>query len=87
MLIHRESRKVSRGKIKDVKLCTYHDDYPFYTQSVLEMNFSSYIFVFVYLYSFSAGGLSPKFLIIDDGWQETVNEYRKEGEPDIEGIQ
>lgn len=39
------------------------------------------------LQSFSAGGLSPKFLIIDDGWQETVNEYRKEGEPDIEGIQ
>ncbi|KAA0057808.1 putative galactinol--sucrose galactosyltransferase 2 isoform X1 [Cucumis melo var. makuwa] len=39
------------------------------------------------LQSFSAGGVSPKFLIIDDGWQETINEYRKEGEPDIEGIQ
>ncbi|KAG7023090.1 putative galactinol--sucrose galactosyltransferase 2 [Cucurbita argyrosperma subsp. argyrosperma] len=39
------------------------------------------------LRSFSDGGISPKFLIIDDGWQETVNEYRKEGEPDIKWIQ
>ncbi|KAI8018053.1 putative galactinol--sucrose galactosyltransferase 2 [Camellia lanceoleosa] len=28
-----------------------------------------------------------KFLIIDDGWQDTVNEFRKEGEPLIEGTQ
>lgn len=47
----------------------------------------NYIIVFLYPNSFSDGGVSPKFLIIDDGWQETVNEYRKEGEPDIEGIQ
>ncbi|GAV83965.1 Raffinose_syn domain-containing protein [Cephalotus follicularis] len=39
------------------------------------------------LQSFSDGGCSPKFLIIDDGWQETVNEFHKEGEPRIEGTQ
>ncbi|KAK6153257.1 hypothetical protein DH2020_012896 [Rehmannia glutinosa] len=39
------------------------------------------------LQSFKDGGISPKFLIIDDGWQETVNEYHKEGEPLIEGTQ
>ncbi|XP_062168819.1 probable galactinol--sucrose galactosyltransferase 2 [Alnus glutinosa] len=39
------------------------------------------------LQSFKEGGCSPKFLIIDDGWQETVNEFQKEGEPLIEGIQ
>ncbi|KAI8529106.1 hypothetical protein RHMOL_Rhmol12G0200300 [Rhododendron molle] len=39
------------------------------------------------LQSFQEGGCSPKFLIIDDGWQETVNEFRKEGEPLIEGTQ
>ncbi|KAI4343687.1 hypothetical protein L6164_011006 [Bauhinia variegata] len=37
--------------------------------------------------SLSQGGCSPKFLIIDDGWQETVNEFSKEGEPPIEGTQ
>lgn len=37
--------------------------------------------------SFLEGGCSPKFLIIDDGWQDTVNEFRKEGEPLIEGTQ
>ncbi|XP_058193858.1 probable galactinol--sucrose galactosyltransferase 2 [Rhododendron vialii] len=39
------------------------------------------------LQSFQEGGCSPKFLIIDDGWQETVNEFHKEGEPLIEGTQ
>ncbi|KAJ6410296.1 hypothetical protein OIU84_007112 [Salix udensis] len=39
------------------------------------------------LQSFLEGGCSPKFLIIDDGWQDTVNEFSKEGEPPIEGIQ
>ncbi|KAL3512672.1 hypothetical protein ACH5RR_025389 [Cinchona calisaya] len=39
------------------------------------------------LKSFSEGGCSPKFLIIDDGWQETVNEFQKEGQPFIEGTQ
>ncbi|XP_075503723.1 putative galactinol--sucrose galactosyltransferase 2 [Primulina tabacum] len=39
------------------------------------------------LQSFKEGGISPKFLIIDDGWQETVNEFIKEGEPLIEGTQ
>lgn len=38
-------------------------------------------------YSFKEGGISPKYLIIDDGWQETVNEFQKEGEPLIEGTQ
>ncbi|KAK7281976.1 hypothetical protein RIF29_10401 [Crotalaria pallida] len=37
--------------------------------------------------SLSDGGCSPKFLIIDDGWQETINEFRKEGEPLIDGTQ
>uniref|UniRef100_A0A2N9GEK3 galactinol--sucrose galactosyltransferase n=1 Tax=Fagus sylvatica TaxID=28930 RepID=A0A2N9GEK3_FAGSY len=31
------------------------------------------------LQSFLEGGCVPKFLIIDDGWQETVNEFCKEG--------
>ncbi|KAE8661735.1 hypothetical protein F3Y22_tig00113724pilonHSYRG00117 [Hibiscus syriacus] len=35
---------------------------------------------------FSDGGCSPKFLVVDDGWQDTVNEFRK-GEPIIEGTQ
>ncbi|KAL6973129.1 galactinol--sucrose galactosyltransferase [Sarracenia purpurea var. burkii] len=35
--------------------------------------------------SFLEGGCPPKFLIIDDGWQETVNEFHREGEPLIEG--
>ncbi|KAG8378712.1 hypothetical protein BUALT_Bualt07G0013800 [Buddleja alternifolia] len=39
------------------------------------------------LQSFKEGGVSPKYLIIDDGWQETENEFRKEGEPEEEGIQ
>ncbi|KAJ7945784.1 Galactinol--sucrose galactosyltransferase [Quillaja saponaria] len=39
------------------------------------------------LQSFLEGGCSPKFLVIDDGWQETVNEFHKEGEPLIEGTQ
>ncbi|KAL8041854.1 hypothetical protein ABFX02_09G011200 [Erythranthe guttata] len=39
------------------------------------------------LQSFKEGGISPKFLIIDDGWQSTVNEFRKEGQPLIEGTQ
>ncbi|PIN24128.1 Galactinol--sucrose galactosyltransferase [Handroanthus impetiginosus] len=39
------------------------------------------------LQSFKDGGVSPKFLIIDDGWQETDNDFQKEGEPLIEGAQ
>ncbi|KAL8529897.1 hypothetical protein ACS0TY_007095 [Phlomoides rotata] len=39
------------------------------------------------LQSFKDGGISPKFLIIDDGWQETTNEFQKEGEPLTEGTQ
>ncbi|KAF7838231.1 putative galactinol--sucrose galactosyltransferase 2 [Senna tora] len=39
------------------------------------------------LQSFSQGGCSPKFLIIDDGWQETVNEFHKQGQPLIEATQ
>ncbi|KZV41917.1 hypothetical protein F511_11339 [Dorcoceras hygrometricum] len=39
------------------------------------------------LQSFREVGISPKFLIIDDGWQETVNEFVKEGVPLIEGSQ
>ncbi|TXG50815.1 hypothetical protein EZV62_023339 [Acer yangbiense] len=39
------------------------------------------------LQSFLEGGCSPKFLIVDDGWQQTINEFQKEGEPPIEGIE
>ncbi|KAK7353954.1 hypothetical protein VNO80_19410 [Phaseolus coccineus] len=39
------------------------------------------------LQSFSNGGCSPKFIIIDDGWQEILNTFHKEGEPVIEGTQ
>ncbi|KAF7123407.1 hypothetical protein RHSIM_Rhsim12G0169600 [Rhododendron simsii] len=31
------------------------------------------------------GGVPPKFVIIDDGWQETVNEFQRDDEPFIEG--
>lgn len=37
--------------------------------------------------SLSSGGFTPKFIIVDDGWQETYNEFFKEGEPIIEGTQ
>ncbi|XP_050228226.1 probable galactinol--sucrose galactosyltransferase 2 [Mercurialis annua] len=39
------------------------------------------------LKSLSDGGTPAKFLIIDDGWQDTSNEFQKEGEPFIEGSQ
>ncbi|KAG6743464.1 hypothetical protein POTOM_052156 [Populus tomentosa] len=39
------------------------------------------------LKSLSEGGTPAKFLIIDDGWQDTTNEFQKEGEPFIDGSQ
>ncbi|KAI9108787.1 hypothetical protein K1719_020092 [Acacia pycnantha] len=39
------------------------------------------------LQSFSERGCSPKFLIIDDGWQDVVNEFHKAGQPHIAGTQ
>ncbi|PIN23071.1 Galactinol--sucrose galactosyltransferase [Handroanthus impetiginosus] len=39
------------------------------------------------LESFLEGGCPPKFLIIDDGWQDTFNEFQKDGEPSVEGSQ
>lgn len=39
------------------------------------------------LMSLSQGGTPAKFLLIDDGWQDTVNEFQKEGEPIVEGSQ
>ncbi|KAL0417258.1 UNVERIFIED_CONTAM: putative galactinol--sucrose galactosyltransferase 2 [Sesamum latifolium] len=39
------------------------------------------------LESFLEGGCPPKFLIIDDGWQDTFNEFQKDGEPFVEGSQ
>jgi hypothetical protein len=33
-------------------------------------------------YSLREGGVPPRFLIIDDGWQETVDEF-KEGDEAI----
>lgn len=37
--------------------------------------------------SLSEGGTPARFLIIDDGWQDTTNEFQKEGEPNVEGSQ
>ncbi|KAL5972350.1 hypothetical protein ACLOJK_041603 [Asimina triloba] len=37
------------------------------------------------LRSLSEGGTPARFLIIDDGWQDVVNEFEKEGEPSVEG--
>jgi hypothetical protein len=37
--------------------------------------------------SLSEGGTPARFLIIDDGWQDTTNEFQKEGEPYVEGSQ
>ncbi|EPS63233.1 hypothetical protein M569_11554, partial [Genlisea aurea] len=39
------------------------------------------------LESFTEGGCAPKFLIIDDGWQDTINEFERPGEPFVEGSQ
>ncbi|KAL8463083.1 hypothetical protein ACS0TY_033923 [Phlomoides rotata] len=39
------------------------------------------------LKSLSEGGTPARFLIIDDGWQDTTNEFQKEGEPSREGSQ
>ncbi|GFQ05983.1 probable galactinol--sucrose galactosyltransferase 2 [Phtheirospermum japonicum] len=39
------------------------------------------------LKSLSEGGTPARFLIIDDGWQDTTNEFQKEGEPFVEGSQ
>ncbi|KAL0300916.1 UNVERIFIED_CONTAM: putative galactinol--sucrose galactosyltransferase 2 [Sesamum radiatum] len=39
------------------------------------------------LKSLSEGGTPARFLIIDDGWQDTTNEFQKAGEPFIEGTQ
>ncbi|KAJ8553957.1 hypothetical protein K7X08_024635 [Anisodus acutangulus] len=36
---------------------------------------------------FMERGCPPRFLIIDDGWQETYNDFQKEGEPFVEGSQ
>ena len=37
--------------------------------------------------SLSKGGTPARFLIIDDGWQDTTNEFQKEEEPFVEGSQ
>ncbi|XP_051133904.1 probable galactinol--sucrose galactosyltransferase 2 [Andrographis paniculata] len=39
------------------------------------------------LKSLSEGGTPARFLIIDDGWQDTTNEFAKDGEPFVDGIQ
>lgn len=40
-----------------------------------------------FLCSLSAGGSPARFLIIDDGWQDTFNEILRESEPVIDGAQ
>ncbi|XP_030531295.1 probable galactinol--sucrose galactosyltransferase 2 isoform X2 [Rhodamnia argentea] len=39
------------------------------------------------LQSFLEGGCSPRFVIIDDGWQDTENEFYNDGKPIVEGMQ
>lgn len=39
------------------------------------------------LQSFLEGGCSPRFVIIDDGWQDTTNEFYEDGKPIVEGMQ
>ncbi|XP_031479166.1 probable galactinol--sucrose galactosyltransferase 2 [Nymphaea colorata] len=39
------------------------------------------------LESLSAGGTPARFLIIDDGWQNTLNEYEKDGQEMTDGTQ
>ncbi|KAJ6814248.1 stachyose synthase [Iris pallida] len=39
------------------------------------------------LQSLSQGGIRVRFLIIDDGWQDTVDEFNKESEPPLAGAQ
>ncbi|KAJ0017982.1 hypothetical protein Pint_09645 [Pistacia integerrima] len=41
----------------------------------------------IFSLSLLEGGTPAKFLIIDDGWQDTTNEFQKEGEPIVEGSQ
>ncbi|CAN4088020.1 unnamed protein product [Withania somnifera] len=36
---------------------------------------------------FMEGGCPPRFLLIDDGWQETCNDFQKEEQPFVEGSQ
>ncbi|KAE8736198.1 1-aminocyclopropane-1-carboxylate oxidase-like protein 1-like [Hibiscus syriacus] len=37
--------------------------------------------------SLSQGGTPAKFPLIDDGWQDTINEFLEQGEPFIDGLQ
>lgn len=37
--------------------------------------------------SLSTGGTPARFLIIDDGWQNTLNEYEKDGQEMTDGTQ
>lgn len=39
------------------------------------------------LKSLFQGGTPARFLIIDDGWQDTTNEFQKEGEEFVDGTQ
>ncbi|KAK8989122.1 hypothetical protein V6N11_030488 [Hibiscus sabdariffa] len=39
------------------------------------------------LMSLSQRGTPAKFLLIDDGWQDTVNEFLEQGEPFMDGLQ
>lgn len=39
------------------------------------------------LMSLSQGGTPARFLLIDDGWQDTINEFLEQGEPFVDGLQ
>ncbi|PPD74776.1 hypothetical protein GOBAR_DD28304 [Gossypium barbadense] len=38
------------------------------------------------LMSLSQGGTPARFLLIDDGWQDTINEFLEQGEPFVDGL-
>lgn len=39
------------------------------------------------LMSLSQGGTPARFLLIDDGWQDTINEFLEQGEQFVDGLQ
>ncbi|KAH1231647.1 putative galactinol--sucrose galactosyltransferase 2 [Glycine max] len=75
----------------ELELCVESGDPEVVTSQFLNavfMNYGGHPFDLVKeSMNLSEGGTPAKFLIIDDGWQDTVNEFQKDGEPFIEGSQ
>uniref|UniRef100_A0A0C9S393 galactinol--sucrose galactosyltransferase n=1 Tax=Wollemia nobilis TaxID=56998 RepID=A0A0C9S393_9CONI len=74
--VHRERKKMP-GILDWFGWCTWDAFYTDVNPEGIDQGLKSLV----------EGGTPPKFLLIDDGWQETVNEFKKEGEPFIEGTQ